>query len=77
VYFVNESDPEQARFEVDFTEGVVEVALDRFETTVEKIEEAREADSWSEINLEDAPDEATCAECDFRWDCPAADFEDR
>lgn len=75
VYFINEDDRKQARFEVDFTEGVVEGALDRFEETVQKIERARVADSWSEID--DAPDEATCAECDFRWDCPAADFDDR
>jgi hypothetical protein len=77
VYFINEDDPEQARFEVDFTEGVVKGALDRFETAVVRIEQACEADSRSEIYFEDAPDEAICAECDFRWDCPAVDFDDR
>jgi superfamily I DNA/RNA helicase len=77
VYFVNEDDADEARFEIDYNEGVVEDALDRFEATVRAIEAAREADSWSQISPDEAPGEETCAVCDFRWDCPAADFDDR
>ncbi|WP_042664850.1 PD-(D/E)XK nuclease family protein [Haloferax sp. ATB1] len=75
IYFINEEDRDQARFEVDFSEGVIEDALVRFEDTVREIEATRDVDGWSDIT--EGADEATCAECDFRWDCPAADYDDR
>jgi hypothetical protein len=51
--------------------------MDRFEETVRELERARETDAWSEIDETDPPDEATCAECDARWDCPYRDYDDR
>lgn len=70
IYFLNEEEPGRMRFEIELDEAEIRAALQRFETTVEELEETRETDSWGEITDTEAPDEATCDVCDFRADCP-------
>ncbi|WP_318571175.1 ATP-dependent DNA helicase [Salinigranum marinum] len=77
LYFLGEDDPEDTCLELDFTSAEVEDAIDHFEATIHDLEHARRTNSWSEMEDEDLPDEATCAECDFRWDCPYRDYDDR
>jgi hypothetical protein len=77
LYFLADEDPEATRLELTFDEATVEAAMDRFEETVRDLERARENDAWSVMDEADLPDEATCAECDSRWDCPYRDYDDR
>jgi hypothetical protein len=77
LYFLAEEDPEEIRLELEFTEAEVEEAMERFEATICDLEHARRSNSWSEMEEDELPDEATCDECDFRWDCPYREYDDR
>jgi superfamily I DNA/RNA helicase len=71
IYFLGESDPSTARFELTFDDDDVQDSLADFERTVEQIQRDRESKNWFDIRPEDAPSEGTCAECDVRWNCGA------
>ncbi|MXR20304.1 UvrD-helicase domain-containing protein [Halobacterium bonnevillei] len=73
IYFVNEENPEDGKLTVEFDPATVDDALDRFKDTVEEIEQVRERDGWSDIS--ESPGEQTCADCEFRYDCPAVDLD--
>ncbi|GAB3039757.1 ATP-dependent DNA helicase [Natronobiforma cellulositropha] len=77
LYFLGEEDQSGTRLELDFTEAEVRAAMARFEETVKELESVRRLNDWDELDEDDLPDEATCAECDFRWDCDARDYDDR
>lgn len=77
LYFLGEEDPADTRLELDFSESEVRAAMSRFENTVNELEHAREHNDWDDLDSDDVPDEATCDECDFRWDCEARDYDDR
>jgi DNA helicase-2/ATP-dependent DNA helicase PcrA len=77
LYFLAEEEPEDTKLALDFDPADVADAMDRFETTVRELEQTRENDAWSDLNPANLPDEATCDECDFRWDCPERDYDDR
>ncbi|MFC4440485.1 MULTISPECIES: ATP-dependent DNA helicase [Natrialbaceae] len=77
LYFLGEDDPEDTRLEFEFTEADVRAAMDRFTETVHHLEHARETNSWSVMDPDNLPDEATCDECPVRWDCQYRDYDDR
>jgi superfamily I DNA/RNA helicase len=71
IYFLGEESREEAMFEVGFKDTDVQGSIEEFEQTVEQIETAREHDDWFDITEANRPSDATCAECDVRWSCPA------
>lgn len=77
LYFLAEEDPEATRLELEFDSVDVAAAMVRFEASVEELEHTRETNSWSVMADNELPDEETCDECDFRWDCPYRDYDDR
>lgn len=76
LYFLNEikgrnSRPPEALLVVDFeleeTQKQVEEFINEFCQVVRGIEESKERNKWA---LPETIDEATCSQCDFRFDCP-------
>lgn len=77
LYFLAEEDPEATKLELDFDPSNIAAAMERFEQTIEELEDTRVNNSWSDLDPSDVPDSETCDECDFRWDCPQRDYDDR
>lgn len=73
IYFLGEESRDEAMLEVEFQDDAVEGSIEEFEATVEAIESDREAGNWFDVTPADRPSEATCVECDIRWNCPAID----
>lgn len=71
IYFLGEESRDEAMFEIEFAEGAVEGSITEFEQTVEDIETDRQNQDWFEISEAERPSDATCVECDLRWNCPA------
>ncbi|MCO8268618.1 ATP-dependent helicase [Haloferax sp. AB510] len=76
LYFINEDNPVETRYEVEFTPTEVEAAMATFEETVRRIETTRENNSWSDLDSDDLPDPATCDECPVRFDCPERNYSE-
>lgn len=73
LYFMGESNPEQAQVEIEFDRAQIDRAMETFRATVSDIEESRETQEWRPPT--EAPSEETCSACDLRWDCPTVDAQ--
>jgi superfamily I DNA/RNA helicase len=71
IYFLGEESRDEAMFEIEFEEGAVEGSITEFKQTVENIETDRQNRNWFDITEAERPSDATCVECDLRWNCPA------
>jgi superfamily I DNA/RNA helicase/RecB family exonuclease len=71
LYFLGEADADAATVEVPFDPASIDDALEVFASSVEEIEAHRHANRWPAPSPGEAPDTATCAACDLRWDCPS------
>nr|WP_276239889.1 PD-(D/E)XK nuclease family protein [Halobaculum sp. DT55] len=73
LYFMGESDPEQAQVEIEFDRDQIDSAMETFSSTVGSIERSRESQEWNPP--EKPPSKETCTSCDLRWDCPVVEDE--